>query len=110
VLNGSVSVPKDFVATSQRRRAEASKALEVKLRELTPQQLRVLDLLRRGYPNRQIGQELQLAESTVKAHITEILRKLGLFSRNKAIIEIGKVDLPDPKARPYARADRGRPQ
>ena len=110
VLKGSVSVPKDFVAAPQRRRAEASKALEVKLRELTPQQLRVLDLLRRGYPNRQIAQELQLAESTVKAHITEILRKLGLFSRNKAIIEVGKVDLPDPKGRPYARADRGRPQ
>jgi DNA-binding NarL/FixJ family response regulator len=109
VLGGSVSVPKDFVAP-QRRRADTSKALEVKLRELTPQQLRVLDLLRRGYPNRQIAQELRLAESTVKAHITEILRKLGLFSRNKAIIEIGKMDLPDPKSRPYARIDRGRSQ
>ncbi|KYK46471.1 DNA-binding response regulator [Bradyrhizobium liaoningense] len=110
VLSGSVSVPRDFVATPQRRKAETSKALEVKLRELTPQQLRVLDLLRCGYPNRQIAQELQLAESTVKAHITEILRKLGLFSRNKAIIEIGKMDLPDPRNRPYARVDRGRPQ
>jgi DNA-binding NarL/FixJ family response regulator len=110
VLSGSVSVPRDFVATPQRRKAETSKALEVKLRELTPQQIRVLDLLRRGYPNRQIAQELQLAESTVKAHITEILRKLGLFSRNKAIIEIGKMELPDPRNRPYARADRGRPQ
>ncbi len=110
VLSGSVSVPRDFVATPQRRKAETSRALEVKLRELTPQQIRVLDLLRRGYPNRQIAQELQLAESTVKAHITEILRKLGLFSRNKAIIEIGKMDLPDPRNRPYARADRGRPQ
>jgi DNA-binding NarL/FixJ family response regulator len=109
VLSGSVSVPKDFVAP-QRRRVDASKALEVKLGELTPQQLRVLDLLRRGYPNRQIAQELQLAESTVKAHITEILRKLGLFSRNKAIIEIGKMDLPDPRSRPYARIDRGRSQ
>lgn len=110
VLSGSVSVPRDFVATPQRRKAETSKALEVKLRELTPQQLRVLDLLRRGYPNRQIAQELQLAESTVKAHITEILRKLGLFSRNKAIVELGKMDLPDPRSRPYARVDRGRPQ
>ena len=70
----------------------------------------MLDLLRRGYPNRQIAQELQLAESTVKAHITEILRKLGLFSRNKAIVEIGKVDLPDPRQRPHPRIDRGRPQ
>jgi len=105
-----VSVPKDFVAAPRLRRADASKALEVKLRDLTPQQLRVLDLLRRGFPNRQIAQELALAESTVKAHITEILRKLGLFSRNKAVIEIGKMDLPDPKGRPYARLDRGKPQ
>ncbi|BBO08828.1 DNA-binding response regulator [Bradyrhizobium sp. TM102] len=110
VLGGSVSVPKDFVAEPQRKRADSSKALRVKLRELTPQQLRVLDFLRRGYPNRQIAQELQLAESTVKAHITEILRKLGLFSRNKAIVEIGKVDLPDPRQRPHPRIDRGRPQ
>ena len=110
VLSGSVSVPKDFVAAPRLRRGDASKALEVKLRDLTPQQLRVLDLLRRGFPNRQIAQELALAESTVKAHITEILRKLGLFSRNKAVIEIGKMDLPDPKGRPYARLDRGKPQ
>jgi len=92
----------------QRRRTDASKAIEIKLRELTPQQLRVLDLLRRGHPNRQIAQELALAESTVKAHITEILRKLGLFSRNKAVIEIGKMDLPDPRSRPNSRPDRGR--
>jgi hypothetical protein len=44
----------------------------------------------------------------VKAHITEILRKLGLFSRNKAVIEIGKMDLPDPRSRPNTRPDRGR--
>jgi len=108
VLSGSVSVPKDFMGAPQRRRTDASKAIEIKLRELTPQQLRVLDLLRRGHPNRQIAQELQLAESTVKAHITEILRKLGLFSRNKAVIEIGKMDLPDPRSRPNSRPDRGR--
>ncbi|MBR0975652.1 MULTISPECIES: response regulator [Bradyrhizobium] len=110
VLSGSVSVPKDFVATPERSKEASARALQVKLRELTPQQLRVLDLLRRGYPNRQIAHELQLAESTVKAHITEILRKLGLFSRNKAVIEIGKLELPDPKSRLNARADRGRPQ
>lgn len=110
VLGGSVSVPKDFVATPERRKADSARALEVKLRELTPQQLRVLDLVRRGYPNRQIAQELQLAESTVKAHITEILRKLGLFSRNKAVVEIGKIDLPDPGNRSHGRTDRGRPQ
>ncbi len=33
-----------------------------------------------------------------KAHLTEILRKLKLFSRDKAVIEIGKIDLPATKA------------
>jgi DNA-binding NarL/FixJ family response regulator len=110
VLSGSVSVPRDFAAATGRRSPDSTQALQAKLRELTPQQLRVLDLLRKGYPNRQIANELQLAESTAKAHITEILRKLGLFSRNKAVIEIGKIDLPDPKSRPPARTDRSRPQ
>jgi len=97
VLSGSISVPKDFVATSDQRNASSIRTLQARLEELTPQQLRVLDLIKRGYQNKQIAAELQLADSTVKAHITEILRKLRLFSRNKAIIEIGKIDLPIPK-------------
>jgi DNA-binding NarL/FixJ family response regulator len=97
VLSGSISVPKDFVATSDQGKASSIRTLQARLEELTPQQLRVLDLIKRGYQNKQIAAELQLADSTVKAHITEILRKLRLFSRNKAIIEIGKIDLPIPK-------------
>jgi DNA-binding NarL/FixJ family response regulator len=110
VLSGSISVPKDFVAAADRINTGSTKVLQARLRELTPQQLRVLDLVRRGYPNRQIALELQLAESTVKAHVTEILRKLRLFSRNKAVIEIGKIDLPDSRSRPGSKGDRGRSQ
>jgi DNA-binding NarL/FixJ family response regulator len=106
VLSGSISVPKDFVATAERSNAASTQALQARLRELTPQQLRVLDLMRRGCQNKEIALELQLAESTVKAHVTEILRKLRLFSRNKAVIEIGKIDLPTPKNRPSAKIDR----
>lgn len=105
VLSGSISVPKDFVAVSN---TGYTKALQARLRELTPQQIRVLDLIRRGYQNKQIALELQLAESTVKAHVTEILRKLRLYSRNKAVIEIGKIDLPAPRQR-QTRIDRCKP-
>jgi DNA-binding NarL/FixJ family response regulator len=56
--------------------------------------MRVLQLITRGLQNREIAVELKLAESTVKAHVTEILRKLKLFSRNKAIIEVRKITLP----------------
>lgn len=99
VLNGSISVPKDFVAASDRDKAGSVRSLQARLGELTPQQLHVLDLIRQGYQNKQIAAELQLAESTVRAHVTEILRKLRLFSRNKAIIEVGKIDLPIARTR-----------
>ena len=106
VLSGSISVPKEFVA--ERGRAPSATVLQARLRELTPQQLRVLELIRLGHQNKKIATELQLAESTVKAHVTEILRKLRLFSRNKAIIEIGKIDLPNAKTRQAAKTDRSK--
>jgi DNA-binding NarL/FixJ family response regulator len=108
VLNGSVAVPKNFVIKPDAAGASETEALRERLRDLTPQQLRVLDLLRRGFPNKQIAVELRLAESTVKAHITEILRKLRLFSRNKAVIEVGKLNFAVPK-QDAARLDRAKP-
>ena len=36
--------------------------------------------------------ELKLAETTVKAHVSEILRKLEVFTRTRAVIEVSKVD------------------
>ena len=97
VLSGSISIPNNFVMRNERGSANLTEALRARLAELTPQQLRVLELIRRGFQNKHIAVELKLAESTVKAHVTEILRKLKLFSRNKAVIEIGKIDLPVPK-------------
>ena len=92
VLSGSIAVPKGFVLSNEDNDTDATEALRTRLRELTPQQHRVLGLIRRGLQNKQIAFELKLAESTVKAHVTEILRKLKLYSRNKAIIEIGKLN------------------
>jgi DNA-binding NarL/FixJ family response regulator len=108
LLSGSISVPKNFVVKNENSGADLTRALQERLRELTPQQLRVLDLVRRGFQNKQIAVELKLAESTVKAHVTEILRKLGLFSRNKAVIEIGKINLQVPKHH-GPRIDRAKP-
>jgi len=91
VLSGSVSAPRDFVATRNAARSSAAPTMRERLRELTPQQTRVLHLITRGLQNREIAAELKLAESTVKAHVTEILRKLKLFSRNKVIVEMKKL-------------------
>jgi DNA-binding NarL/FixJ family response regulator len=105
ILSGAVSAPRGFTAGATE---QAGVGLRERIRTLTPQQIRVLHLIRDGLQNRQIATELKLAESTVKAHITEILRKLGLFSRNKAIIEIGKIALPLPDPGQEAKAEPDR--
>jgi DNA-binding NarL/FixJ family response regulator len=63
-----------------------------RLRDLTPQQLAVLELVREGRQNKVIAHELKLAETTIKAHVSEVLRKLGVASRTQAVIEVAKVD------------------
>lgn len=108
VLSGSISIPNNFVMRNEQGSANLTEALRARLAELTPQKLRVLELIRRGFQNKHIAVELKLAESTVKAHVTEILRKLKLFSRNKAVIEIGKIDLPVPKQQ-TSRLERAKP-
>jgi DNA-binding NarL/FixJ family response regulator len=57
-----------------------------RLGELTPQQRRVLMLLTEGKPNKQIAFELAVTEATVKAHLSQIFRKLGVHSRTQAVI------------------------
>lgn len=67
-----------------------------RLRELTPQQLRVLAMISQGLPNKQIAFALSVGEPTVKAHVTAILRKLGVTSRTQAVIAAKLIDLPPP--------------
>lgn len=99
---------RNFVIRNEQGNANRTEALRARLSEPTPQQLRVLELIRRGFQNKHVAVELKLAELTVKAHVTEILRKLKLFSRNKAVIEIGKIDLPVPKQQ-ASRLERAKP-
>ena len=92
-LNGSIYVPKKLLEAGQDGSGNSDARQIIKrLRDLTPQQLLVLDLIREGLQNKQIAYELKLAETTVKAHVSEILRKLHVYTRTKAVIETAKVD------------------
>ena len=53
--------------------------------ELTPQQYRILCMLGEGLLNKQIAWELEITEATVKAHMTAIMRKLGVHNRTQAV-------------------------
>ena len=53
---------------------------------LTNQQARILNLICEGKLNKQIAFDLTIAETTVKAHVTAIMRKLGVQSRTQAVL------------------------
>jgi DNA-binding NarL/FixJ family response regulator len=56
------------------------------LASLTPQERRILELIAEGMTNRQIGEQLFLAEKTVKNYVSSLLSKLGLQRRTQAAI------------------------
>lgn len=91
VMAGNVYVPEGIPPAPPEPSTERPD-LASKLKTLTPQQIRVLKMLRQGLLNKQIAFELAVGETTVKAHVSEILRKLGVYSRTQAVIEASKID------------------
>lgn len=59
---------------------------EVAAADLTPRQQAVLALLEQGMSNKVIARELGIGEITVKAHVSAILRKLGVDNRVQAVV------------------------
>jgi DNA-binding NarL/FixJ family response regulator len=61
-------------------------------RGLTVREQEVLERLRQGASNKLIGQQLKMRESTVKVHVSQIMRKLGAANRTQAALcgELGR--------------------
>ena len=57
-----------------------------RLKGLTDQERRILDHIAEGKTNRQIGEEMFLAEKTVKNYVSSLLAKLGMSSRTQAAV------------------------
>ena len=57
-----------------------------RLRHLTPQERRILDLLADGLTNRQIADEMYLAEKTIKNYVSNLLAKMGMSRRTEAAV------------------------
>lgn len=98
VLDGDVWLPAS-VASSQPTHLSPDEAdIAKRLRDLTPQQFRVLMMLADGLLNKQIAYELNVSEATIKAHMTAILKKLGASNRTQAVVAASKLQL-DPSMR-----------
>ncbi|MFT7476371.1 MAG: two-component system response regulator DevR [Verrucomicrobiales bacterium] len=65
---------------------------EGKLSELTPQERRIFDLIGDGMSNRQIADEMYLAEKTVKNYISNMFAKLGVTRRTQAAAMAARIE------------------
>ncbi len=90
VMLGNLTLPKGYQPPTAAEGGATD--IATRLSSLTPQQLRVLSMLRQGLLNKQIAHELGVGETTVKAHVSEILRKLDVASRTQAVIEVSRID------------------
>jgi len=66
--------------------AGAAAPVASELDKLTPREREILDCLARGESNKGIARALDLAESTVKIHVQNVLKKLKLSSRVQAAV------------------------
>ena len=94
VLDGDRFVPD--IAGAAPHTAQDEHDVAARIRELTPQQFRVLQMLGSGKLNKQIGYELGVSEATIKAHMSAILRKLGASNRTQAVLMAGRLSV-DPE-------------
>jgi len=69
-----------------KKQDNAETTTRVGLCDLTPTQLKVLEGVNSGLLNKQIAFDLGIAEATVKAHMTAVMRKLNVHNRTQAAI------------------------
>lgn len=90
IMSGSTYIPAEalgsFGAAPAVEETTSPQRTEGVMSDLTPRQHAVLDLLAEGKANKVIAFDLGISEITVKAHVSAILRKLGVSNRLQAVI------------------------
>lgn len=87
IRQGKSYVPEGFTPSNDPNSPASQKEEAIaRLSLLTRQQARILQLICEGMLNKQIAYDLSIAETTVKAHVTAIMRKLGVQSRTQAVL------------------------
>ena len=80
-------------------RLRAGRQEDERLAPLTDQERRILDLIAQGMTNRQIADEIHLAEKTVKNYVSNLLNKLGMERRTQAAVFAAKLPHHQPRSR-----------
>ena len=86
---GSLLDPSLVAQVRTRLKQRASE--EERIERLSPQERRILDLIADGKTNRQIADEMFLAEKTVKNYVSNLLAKMGFSRRTEAAVYATKL-------------------
>ena len=96
ILDGDIWLPASISEKIEDVDEEFSELAD-KIASLTPSQYKVLCYMRDGLLNKQIGYNLDIAEATVKAHVTAIFKKLGINNRTQAVLIASQLELEPPR-------------
>lgn len=95
VLNGDSWLPPGLADDVKNAKPLIDNDFADRLGQLTPQQFRVLKMITDGLLNKQIAYEMNVQETTIKQHVSAILRKLNVNNRTLAGIMFEKLRLPN---------------
>jgi len=93
VASGASLLDPEIVA-QVRERLRLRAAEEGRLERLSPQEVRILGFIAEGMTNKQIADEMFLAEKTVKNYVSNMLSKLGFSRRTEAAVFATKLKEP----------------
>lgn len=99
VLDGDVWLPHQLMGGNVELKPDEAD-VAARVASLTPQQFRVLNMIAEGLLNKQIAYELTVSEATVKAHMTAIMRKLGVSNRTQVALAASHLDVEKEAAPP----------
>ena len=88
---------REVAAALMKQKRNRGRDIDQSLQQLSRRELEVLQLIARGFNNIQIGEELYIAESTVKKHVSNIYTKLELNSRAEVTAWAWKNGVVDPQ-------------
>ncbi len=87
VMAGEIYMPASLIQRVSQQQKESTEY------QLTQRQRGVLKLMDQGYANKLIADKLNIAESTVKMHITAIFRALQVTNRTQAVLKAQEIGL-----------------
>ena len=85
VAEGESYIQPSLIPALNAKMIETNKDAE-KIKSLTKRELDVLKLLAVGMYNKEVGKRLEISERTVKNHVSNIFKKLGVTDRTQAAV------------------------